>query len=736
MSHPHEPADTSPDRILWWVAAALAVLCLAGWLFSLGTGQMEAEKGSATFLVILGLFRRLFWPLTISGLIFLSSASAGVLLIALLRAEPDHPLSRLLFAAGIGLGIFSTLTLVLGVLGLLECWIFWGLVAVLLAVGARNLWRILTDLRQRTARWITDWGTLEWGLLCAAGAFLVLALLCAGTPVFDYDTLEYHLGAPGEYYDHGRIHFLDHNVYAAFPQHVEMLYLGGIVLGGARQVGTASAVLTQALFGLLAALAIGRFAARSAGKQTGLPAALFFLSCPVLVVTVTRAHISLARCFYAALALLAVLEWCRHLSRDADRNPGAARRWPILAGLACGLAVAVKYPALLLLCVPIGVFVLAAGILTARTWRARLAPAALLTGCALMAAGPWFIRNVAHTGNPFFPLLYDLFGGAGWPAHQAAKFARAHAAPAAPSLTGVLRELWQFLVGHTGPMSPGFAGPLIIVFIPFLMIPRAGDSGKNRTRLFPLLFLAGYAVVAGVLWALFTHRIDRFLVPVLAPLAVLSAAGFVRLLRDKALRRFAFAAAVLLLVFSFWIQAFRAESMSGPGGTLAGETRLDLTRGPGMELARPYAQSIDWINSPDNVPAGATVMLVGEARIYPYQRDLLYSVVFNDHPIEPALEAAQTDLAEATTRLRATGADYILVNWPEYRRLTTSYAYEYEGKKRPGYLPQTHWPTRAPLADLLQSAATRIKTFGTLPWPTRRRQTTTIPVIEIYKITQ
>ena len=61
-------------------------------------------------------------------------------------------------------------------------------------------------------------------LACLAVAAL-LSLPGALVPTFDYDSLEYHLGAPAEYLKAGRIIALPHNFYSNLPQLTEMLYL-------------------------------------------------------------------------------------------------------------------------------------------------------------------------------------------------------------------------------------------------------------------------------------------------------------------------------------------------------------------------------------------------------------------------------------------------------------------------------------------------------------------------------
>ena len=340
---------------------------------------------------------------------------------------------------------------------------------------------------------------------------------------------------------------------------------------------------------------------------------------------------------------------------------------------------------------------------------------------------------MAATGNPVFPLLYEVFGAEGWTAQQAAKFARAHAAPL--SLGRFLLETWRFLCGYTGAMSPGFAGPLAVLFIPVLLVGafwRKGGPkmGQSRAHFGPILFLICYGAVMVVLWGVATHQIARFLAPLLVVLSVLSAAGFCVAARSRAGGRVCRVVVLLGVAYSIYAHVTLAYAWGGLGGTLGGEGLLELSQRVG---GTEYAQAVHWINDKDNVPPGGAVMLVGEARIYYFDRRLLYSVVFNDHPIEPALQLAGDDLPRAVTALQATGATHVLVNWFELRRLSTSYSYTYEGRRLPGYLPQLDLQTRQPLLRLLNASGRRVQTFGLMRWPDRDSPQE-IPVIEIYEL--
>jgi len=88
------------------------------------------------------------------------------------------------------------------------------------------------------------------------------------------------------------------------------------------------------------------------------------------------------------------------LSRTRISGPFAAMR----TGIAIGLMLATKYTALMSL--PILLLAVDAPIRAKWQWRHWMVAA-----CAvLIIAGPWYLRNLIHWGNPLFPIRIDLLG--------------------------------------------------------------------------------------------------------------------------------------------------------------------------------------------------------------------------------------------------------------------------------------------------------------------------------------
>ena len=513
-----------------------------------------------------------------------------------------------LAGAALGLGAISLLTLILGLCGILNPWPFRILLAFGALAGLKDLWD-----RRRTLQAVRIDGL---GMLQGAGATLLILPMALGAAVMplDYDALEYHLGAPAAYLREGRIRHLDDNAYAAFPENQEMLYLAGLAATGTHPGGAAAAkAINLACWILTAAALVG------AGGRAGAWGALILLASPwVLLTGGWLVYNEPGLALFTTLSVLAVRE---------GRTT--------LAGLLAGLALGTKYPAALFLILPLALFL-----------RRKALPFLL---SALAAASPWLLKNLLATGNPVFPLLGSLLGPQGW---DHARWDAAHAPGGfdGDTLRAALARLGE--------------GKLIAQALPvFLVFGWGKESPEKRLR----LALLAWIVVGVGLWLLFTHRIDRFCLPLLPAFCLLIGFGI-----DAAGRlpwgRAAWmvpGAAVLLAAAGGWLQAAGGlPSLTKPWE----EALVDQTR---ATRATYSAAAIREIN---RLPAGSRVLFIGEAETFYVRLDGAVRVtaptVFDAKPFERGED------------LKALGFTHLYVNEAELDRLQTTYGDGIHGYSR------------------------------------------------------
>ena len=406
---------------------------------------------------------------------------------------------RAVFGGAVGMGILSLGTFLAGSLGGTPQWLMSALCYLLLAAMAVFASRELVRLARAGGRGLKDWwreaSRAEVALVILATIGVAFALAKANVPVFlDYDSLEYHLAAPAQWWREGRVGFIRDVVYTNFPQNVEMLHLLAMCCFGGPMVGAAVGLQVGVGFVVLAAVGVAAAGRRLEGGAAGRLGALIFVTTPMLaeLATLNSYVVELPLAAYSFLALFAFL-----LYRRAERG-----RWRlvVLAGAMAGFALGCKYPAALFLVAPLAGFFLVGGVLEPkRMWDAARA-CGLFVAMALLVASPWFVRNAVNTGNPVYPLLYRTFDGRNWSLEQDVRFRLAHE-PREARFVGLGPRFLRFAFWRDQP-GGGFAPPASPVLFLFALLPIALADRRSAAA---VLYAAAVFVAFGALW--------RFLAP-------------------------------------------------------------------------------------------------------------------------------------------------------------------------------------------------------------------------------
>ena len=620
-------------------------------------------------------------------------------------------LSRLetfVFSLGAGLAVLSTWTLLMGLCGVLDrTWVF-TLPAVATLAAAIWSWRRQRKSRRPTAAgasadrssagasagvavklppqqselppqhilggatdgrgFVSDVLRSKW--LWLALPFVLAIVLSAMLPPMDFDVREYHLEAPKEFFQQGRITFLPHNVYANMP-------LGA---GDVRPAGNGR---------------LRRLVAGGPGRQDGdcrLYAPLRFG--PVR----RRAEVLFHRGGRGRRAGLYLdpLGGGRLDGRPDRRRPGllpvsggicfAAEDYPRggLAGLFAGAAVATKYPAALFVLAPLAVWAVFASFSkrgssiaqqtrkASKNSRGLTAPAAesrnsssfggrfshgffvggLLTAAKrltlylLLAAavcGPWFAKNWAFTGNPVYPLLYEQFDGRTWNAEKNARWDKVHLPH---------DFTWETLGKDLGDvfLTSEWLSPLVVPLAALALLGtliRIRPLASSQWLVWSLFAYFAFVIAA---WWLCTHRIDRFWIPALPVLALLAGAGACWNVHRwwRGLLR--------LLLIAVLAANFLVASA---GSNNAWFVPLDDLRNDPQRIG-PW----HWFFN-TQLPGGG-LLAVGDAAVFDIQRPVWYSTCFDDCVFEQLVKGKTA--AEIRAELQQRKIAYVYVDWDEIAR--------------------------------------------------------------------
>lgn len=674
----------------------LAVLWLVGFLFFFFSSNLGNNPS---------LSRNLFWLDAINNLPTLlnpfdvshaTSASADfgwhllpqrwpfikvaiVLLVACLAIGTTitHPLlkltelnhcERFVIQAGLGLSFQSLWTLILGASGQLSTAVVLGpgMLCCLTVVICCTVSRIRSkalSFPQVTIPDASPTSRRTW-ILAGYGAlpFVILLLLDGMTSPFDFDVCEYHLQGPKEWFQAGRISFLEHNVYTSFPFLSEMLSLDAMVVTGDWDDGALSGKLVLACFQLLTTVCVFATARRWFGSTPALIAALVYLTVPWTLRISLIAYAEGAITFYLMSTVM-----CASIV-ISEPNRERAVSLTFVTGLLAGSAMASKYPGVLSVVIPTGLCLL---------WSMRKNPQRFLSGAAvfgvgvLLTVGPWLIRNIHDTGNPVYPLLYDVFGAEDWSPEMNAKWKRSHSAPD-HKLAEIPGHLMSILV-----YSDWTSGLLFGLAVPTLLMIRS----NVQTR-----WLWGMVIwMLGTWWAL-THRIDRFWIPIIPVVAVLAGASWA-VFKDRSWH-------VLIsfcLVFGCLVNLEMWRSWTGIVGLQAGLSDMNEVR----KLAVPpmFQQLNRQLTLDDRI------LVIGEAAVFHLKIPCFYNTVFDESLFEQWTADESDDRTWSADRrikepaavhkeLTDRGVTYILVNWSEILRYRSPGNYTYTDYVSPARFQQ------------------------------------------------
>lgn len=564
-----------------------------------------------------------------------------------------------------GLALWGTLTLLLGLGGVLSRSVF-------VAVGVVPLLvEVFFSLRNRATipaeKSYAIWSGLGVASAIFVTPFLLAMLLGSLQPPNDFDVKEYHLEGVKEHYLAGQIGFLKHNVYTSFPFLTEMLCLSGMVLRGDWFRGALVGQAVLAAFAPITALGLFIAARRWVGNSAAWFAVLIHLSCPwtYRISIIAYAEGGLA-CFLMATFLAA----CRVLEAEDAK---AARRWTVLTGLTAGAAAGCKYPGVLTVVIPLGLLVVA------KSRGSFLRTGLLYSAGVLITFGPWLAKNLCETGNPVYPLVYSVFGGTDWDPASHAKWQAGHPLPL-KQIDGpgwIVRDtrhrLWDVFLGSDWQSGLYLALAVAAAFAVWL----------RRSRV--LVLAAIYGAFLFLSWQYLTHRIDRFWVPMLPVLSLLAGAGAAELWDSVALlmpqRSWEVQGAVRALVAIpiFSTVLFNLGLATSPlGGNNSYLMKLESLQ----QIVK--TPTIALVESLKLQPTDK-VLFVGEAETFDARFAYEYNTVFDHSIFETDCSAAQPDhpaksqplrdAAEIRNTWQARGITHVVVNWSELLRYRTTYQY-------------------------------------------------------------
>lgn len=566
------------------------------------------------------------------------------------------------FSIAIGLGVFSILTLALGLMGILYTWVLYlvlGSSLLLIPFTVKRKWvaTLSFSVFPKLVRGIRQAG-LVYALIAA---ILIVELLSALAPPTDPDALSLHLLRAKYLLERHRIDFSTTNFQFQYPSFMVCLYTFGMGLYNDRV-----AQLIHLLTMIMALMGLHTFARRKGGKSLASITVLFFLFIPMVNYQASTGLVDVGLASYEILALIALLYW-----EETESNI-----WIFLSGTMTGFALGIKYSGLF-------AFVINISLILYVGFRKRLRRPFPQTGStifsyltlyilpALCIPSFWYIKNLVMFSNPFYPLLSEVFSFLGLtPAY------------------GPGYEWWNFLLKNQGSIERNIKNLLIlpwIITMPAYRIP----LNTGTVPIFYLTLLPGLLLVRNIpgwiktifaycgafliIWFFFGLHIGRFIITPLALLSLPTAFSALKLIRGrKPLKITALSVIILSVVVSL--------------GTLAYKKGDSALTGAGMFSDRQFLErtvrsfpAVQYIleNSPN---AKVIVFLDNQAEYYLGRKHLSFGA---EDPSSYSFDYWYKMSPEAMKkRLKNTGVTHILVNEYSARNLWIPQMVTPEARKR------------------------------------------------------
>jgi len=422
-----------------------------------------------------------------------------------------------------------------------------------------------------------------------------------------------------------------------------MLHLLGMEVVNDWWLGALVGQLLVALFAPMATVLIGLAARRIGSDRAAWVAAIAYLTTPWIYRLAVLPYVEGPLCYFHAALIWAVVSPvgqglpCR--DGDLGRASPALRRIGLLVGLLAGGAMAIKYPALISAVIPFS------GWAVWSAWRSRDWRIAVAFGLGVtVVMAPWLGKNLIDTGNPVYPLGYKVFGARHWDPARDAKWSSAHGPKPIE-----MKEFQRSIVDVAGRSD--WQSPLFAALAPLAFLRR---DWRKQAR-----WLALYSAYLFLTWWLFTHRLDRFWLPILPPLAILAGLG-----ADWVSGR-----TWLNWLWTTWLGVVLGLGIATNAvycsTALAGlnEWTGDLAR---LRSSVPKMLNAALFRLDSELPANALPLLVGQAAVFHLNRPIVYNTVFNEETIETIAKGRTP--AEVGEVLHRLGVTHVYVDWFEIER--------------------------------------------------------------------
>ena len=320
-------------------------------------------------------------------------------------------------------------------------------------------------------------------------------------PPMRWDDLSFHLPIAQSIIDTHKLSFNSYIRYPVFPSNGELL----LTLGLAINENVAQLMPWICMFFIsMGSMSFMLYKVRMRSTYLFL---ILFLSSSMVIYMSAVSYIDIILALYVTAAIY-FFELFRRKQQQG---------WIWFAGMALGIAVGIKYSALIF-CLILGFY-----LLIRKQWK----PFTWLTAITCLVSLPWFIRNIYFTANPVWPFLSSIFGESDiWSTQDyQGQFADFEASGVPKTLMNFIRLPLYLSSSHEGGLSIAIWFGLLI----FLLFYKKKEADWLLLIVFGCFTLSWF----------FSINLVRYFLPIVPVMIIMSALGydyFFKQLNDKKLK--------------------------------------------------------------------------------------------------------------------------------------------------------------------------------------------------------
>jgi len=327
--------------------------------------------------------------------------------------------------------------------------------------------------------------------LCGA----ILVLLCVEfilnlTPPISRDALIHHLAVPKLWLKHGGFYETPWANYSYYPMYINLLYL--VCLYFKNDIVPKFIHLA---FGLGTGVLIYLYLKQKLDRNWGLLGMVIFITTPIVIWLSTSAYIDLGMTFFTTASILALVRW-----RELEYRH---TRWLLISAFCMGIAVGSKYNAIIAWFI-VNLLLVIIYVRETKCQTAAVKYGLMFFAITVLVASPWYMKNYLLTGNPFYPMFHSAFKS--FQQQPIQKVIQSQAARETGKIgffqmrkimygenfwETLLIPIRMFFQGEDNSYRyfQGVLNPILIIFLPFIMLNRRFHRDKILFGLFSVIFI-------------------------------------------------------------------------------------------------------------------------------------------------------------------------------------------------------------------------------------------------------